>query len=152
MPDSLSRITSDRLSNMLARHEGVRRHVYLCPAGHETIGVGRNISASGLGLSDDEIAYMLSNDIARCREELRRAFFPWFEHLDPVRADALVDLCFNLGLTRLRGFKKMLAALERGDRHTAADELLDSGYAHQVGNRATELANMFRTGEYRHEP
>ena len=140
-------MSDQRLSNMLCRHEGVRKHVYLCPAGYETIAVGRNISESGLGLSDDEIMLLLKNDIARCQQELRGAF-NWFDELDAVRADALTDLCFNLGLTRLRGFKKMLAALERGDRHTATAELLDSGYAHQVGNRATELAAMFRTGEY----
>ncbi len=45
------------LIEMLKRHEGVRSHVYLCSAGYETIGVGRNIAESGLGLSDDEIEY-----------------------------------------------------------------------------------------------
>ena len=59
-----------RLVNMLKRHEGVRDKVYMCSAGYETIGVGRNISESGLGLSDDEIEYLLKNDIERCRNEL----------------------------------------------------------------------------------
>ena len=53
-----------RLINMLKRHEGVRDKVYMCSAGYETIGVGRNISESGLGLSNDEIEYLLKvNDI-----------------------------------------------------------------------------------------
>ena len=56
-----------RLINMLKRHEGVRNKVYMCPAGYETIGVGRNISESGLGLSEDEVEYLLKNDILRCR-------------------------------------------------------------------------------------
>ena len=54
-----------KLSDQLRIHEGVRKHVYLCSAGYETIGVGRNIADSGLGLSDDEIDYLLENDIAR---------------------------------------------------------------------------------------
>ena len=54
-----------RLVNMLKRHEGVRDKVYMCSAGYETIGVGRNISESGLGLSNDEIEYLLKNDIRR---------------------------------------------------------------------------------------
>ena len=58
------------LISMLKRHEGVRSKVYMCSAGYETIAVGRNISESGLGLSDDEIDYLLANDIKRVREEL----------------------------------------------------------------------------------
>ena len=61
---------SEQLINMLKRHEGVRSHVYLCSAGYETIAVGRNIAESGLGLSEDEIEFLLNNDIKRVREEL----------------------------------------------------------------------------------
>ena len=39
-----------KLIEQLKVHEGVRSKVYLCSAGYETIGVGRNISESGLGL------------------------------------------------------------------------------------------------------
>ena len=59
-----------QLIEMLKRHEGVRSKVYMCSAGYETIGVGRNIADSGLGLSDDEIDYLLNNDIERVRQEL----------------------------------------------------------------------------------
>ena len=44
-----------KLVEMIKRHEGVKSKVYMCSAGYETIGVGRNVSESGLGLSDDEI-------------------------------------------------------------------------------------------------
>ena len=50
------------LIDMVKRHEGVKSHVYKCTQGFETIGVGRNISESGLGLSPDEIDYLLHND------------------------------------------------------------------------------------------
>jgi GH24 family phage-related lysozyme (muramidase) len=41
-----------KLVAQLKRHEGVKKFCYLCPAGFETIGVGRNISENnGLGLS-----------------------------------------------------------------------------------------------------
>ena len=80
-----------RLVNMLKRHEGVRYKVYMCSAGYETIGVGRNISESGLGLSDDEIEYLLVNDIRRCRKELTQEY-EWFSSLDSVRQDAIIDL------------------------------------------------------------
>jgi len=53
-----------------------------------------------------------------------------------------------LGLTRLMGFKKALAAVEASEWEIAKIELLDSRWAKQVGNRSEEIAEMIRTGEY----
>jgi len=56
-----------------------------------------------------------------------------------------MNMCF-MGIQKLLKFKKMLAAAEAGDYDKAADEILDSKYAKQVGARATRLAQMMRTG------
>lgn len=136
----------NELIEQLRLHEGVRSKVYLCSEGYETIGVGRNVSESGIGLSDDEIAYLLANDIARCEHELAERF-DWFDNLDPVRQDALVDMAFNLGVTRLSQFKNMLGALSESRFDDAATEALDSKWARQVGQRAQTVAAMIRTGE-----
>lgn len=136
-----------KLRDMLKRHEGVEPHVYRCSAGYETIGVGRNISASGIGLSEDEIDYLLDNDITRIIRELSSEY-PWFNQLDDVRKDVMIDISFNLGATRLRGFKRALAAMEAADYKTAATEFLDSRWARQVGGRALELTDMLIAGEY----
>ena len=135
------------LISMLKRHEGVRSKVYMCSAGYETIAVGRNISESGLGLSDDEIDYLLANDIKRVREELTDSYF-WFPAMNEARQDALVDISFNLGQTRLRGFVKAIEAMSREQFDIAADEFMDSKWATQVGNRAIQVTEMIRTGEY----
>ena len=135
------------LIEMLKRHEGVRSHVYLCSAGYETIGVGRNIAESGLGLSDDEVEYLLNNDIERVRQELTDSYF-WFPALNEARQDAMIDICFNLGLTRLRGFVNAIEAMSREQFDVAADEFMDSRWATQVGNRANEITEMIRVGEY----
>ena len=135
-----------KLSDQLRIHEGVRKHVYLCSAGYETIGVGRNIADSGLGLSDDEIDYLLENDITRCCKELET--YSWFSDLDEVRQDALINMCFNLGLSRLANFKSALSSMAVGAYADAAEHFLDSRWASQVGNRAQEVAHMIRTGEY----
>ena len=135
------------LTEMLRKHEGVRDKVYLCSAGYETIGVGRNISEDGLGLSDDEIDYLLSNDIKRVRKELTEEYY-WFAGLDEARQDAMIDISFNLGQTRLRGFVKSLEAMAREDFDTAADEFMDSKWSEQVGDRAVEVTEIIRTGEY----
>jgi lysozyme len=138
---------TDKLLEMLKRHEGVRSHVYLCSAGYETIGVGRNISKSGLGMSADEVDYLLENDIERVIKELSSEY-PWFKDLDDVRKDAMIDISFNLGATRLRGFKRALAAMEVADYKTAAKEFLDSKWSRDVKGRATELCYMIEMGSY----
>ena len=138
---------TEKLLEMLKRHEGVKFHVYRCSAVYETIGVGRNISKSGMGLSDDEVDYLLESDIERVIKELSSEY-PWFNSLDDVRKDAMIDISFNLGATRLRGFKNALAAMESADYTTAAKEFLDSKWSQDVKGRSTELAHMIETGEY----
>ena len=138
----------DKLLAMLKRHEGVEPHAYECSEGKITVGVGRNIDqAGGMGLSDDEIDYLLQNDVERVIKELA-AEYPWFNDLDDVRKDAMVDISFNLGATRLRLFKRALAAMEEGAYKVAATEFLDSRWAKQVGSRALELTDMISSGEY----
>ena len=136
----------NELIEQLRLHEGVRSKVYLCSEGYETIGVGRNVSESGIGLSDDEIAYLLANDIARCEQEIAERF-DWFDDLDPVRQDAIIDMAFNLGITRLSQFQNMRRALSEARFSAAATEALDSRWARQVGQRAQTVAEMIRTGE-----
>ena len=140
-----------KLVQMLKVHEGVKSHAYVDTVGKITIGVGRNIDfTDGLGLSDREIEFLLVNDIERVEEEITSAL-PWTVDLlvaNSPRYDALVDLCFNLGLPRFLNFVKALDACSEGDWDKAADEFLDSRWATQVGNRATEIAAMIRTGEY----
>ena len=139
-----------KLIEMLKRHEGVETHAYVDTVGKVTIGVGRNIDAKdGLGLTEEEIDFMLGNDIDRVEEELY-ASLDWLGDvgISEVRYDALVDICFNLGLPRFLGFKKALAAMEAKDYQLAAIEFLDSKWAVQVGQRAIELSLMIETGEY----
>ena len=138
----------EKLLAMLKRHEGVETHAYVCSEGKITVGVGRNIDQEGgIGLSDDEVDYLLQNDVERVIKELA-AEYPWFNDLDDVRKDAMVDISFNLGATRLRLFKRALAAMEEGEYKLAATEFLDSKWAKQVGSRALELTDMISSGEY----
>tara|TARA_R110001592_G_scaffold124298_1_gene333089 strand:- start:781 stop:1203 length:423 start_codon:yes stop_codon:yes gene_type:complete len=136
------------LIKMLKRHEGVRSKVYMCSANFETIAVGRNISESGLGLSTDEIDYLLNNDIKRVREELTDEYF-WFPALNDARQAAMIDISFNLGATRLRGFVKALDAMADEQFEEAAAQFLDSRWSKQVGNRAIEVTDMIRSGQWK---
>ena len=138
-------VNMTRLTDTLVRHEGLRKLAYEDSVGVLTIGVGRNIEE--VGLSDDEIYYLLKNDIRRWETELYNAF-RWYKDLDQVRQEAMINLCFNLGITRLRKFKLALRAMEVKDYEDAADEFLDSLWATQVGQRAVEVTYMIRFGAY----
>ena len=136
-------MASDRLIQQLIRHEGLKLKPYRCPAGKLTIGVGRNIEDNGI--TREEALYLLNNDIARCQRELYGAF-PWFSELSETRREVLINMCFNLGLSRLQGFKNMLSALMNHDYEQAAEEMENSAWAKQVGFRADELAEIMRRG------
>jgi len=159
------------LEDQLILHEGMRLEVYKCPAGYWTVGVGRNLEgkpltdeeqehilgARGLkpdqvidtlkerGISKDEALFLLANDIDDAVADLRS--FDWYEGLDPIRKKVVIDMRYNLGPTRFRQFKRMIAALARGDYKTAAAEMTNSKWYHQVGARARRLVKMMRTGE-----
>lgn len=133
----------DALKQELTRDEGRRFKPYKDTVGKTTIGVGRNLD--DVGVSGDEIDLMLSNDISRSMMSLDQAL-PWWTSLSDARQRVMVNLCFNLGISRLMGFKNTLAAMQLGDYDKAAAELLDSTYAKQVGDRAKRLADMIRTG------
>ena len=147
---------SEPLTEMLERHEGLRLRVYQDTVGKWTIGVGRNVS--DLGITKDEAYYLLTNDIERCRCELNKAL-PWWIKVGEVREAVLLSLCFNLGITKLLAFKTTLGLIESGKYAEAADRLMITPWASQVGKeppsgefprgqRAYELTQMLRTGKW----
>jgi lysozyme len=133
-----------RLREMLIRHEGLRLKPYRDPRGKLTIGVGRNLD--DVGITRDEAGMLLDNDIAKVRREVEHAFIR-FSRLDTVRKDVILNMVFNLGLARFRGFKRTIAAIKPEDWEKAAREMLNSRWAKQVGKRAQELAAMMRRGK-----
>lgn len=132
-----------KLISQLEADEGKSRKPYKCTAGKTTIGIGRNLDDRGL--SDDEIAYLLNNDIKNCEHDLNRAL-PWWRDMDDARRNVLLNMCFNLGIGRLLGFKKTLALMQAKRYDAAATEMLNSTWADQVGMRAARLARVMRTG------
>lgn len=133
----------DALAAQLRVDEGVEATPYVDTVGKITIGVGRNLTDRGL--SGDEIDYLLHNDIDLVLEEMARAF-PWALRLDMVRQQVLANMLFNLGVTRLRGFRHTLTCMQLGDYEAAAKGMLASLWAEQVGGRAVRLASEMRTG------
>ena len=136
----------DKLMDELIRDEGLRLKVYLDSEGIETIGVGRNLQR---GITRDEAMFLLNNDIRYAIQEAMT--FPWYEKLTEQRKRVIVNMIFNLGLTRFSGFKNTIRYLEMGDYEAASEEMLDSKWARQVGVRAARLSDMMRNGNARRE-
>lgn len=130
-----------RLAKQLLVDEGLRLKPYRCTAGKLTIGVGRNLDDRGI--TEAEAMAMLENDIKRCWTEVVTAL-PWVTMAPEPVQEALVNMCFNLGLGGLMGFRRALGLLEEGRYREAAGEMLRSRWAEQVGARAERLAEMMR--------
>lgn len=134
----------DTLRHQLRRDEDLRLFPYPDVGGKITIGFGRNLTDRGITLSEADVLF--DHDLGTAILELAAAY-PWTTGLDSARQTVLVNMLFNLGLTRFRGFTKMLAAAEAGDYERAALEMMDSRWATQVGTRATRLASVMLSGE-----
>jgi lysozyme len=137
-------IDRDAMVRQLRLHEGERLKPYRCTAGKLTIGVGRNLEDRGI--SAEESAMLLANDIAAMERELQHAL-PWAATLDEVRQRVLLDMAFNLGIVGLLAFKRTLATVAAGQYQQAATMMLDSKWARQVGQRAERLSRMMATGK-----
>lgn len=108
-----------------------------------TIGYGRNLTDNGISLEEAE--FLFENDFARVQKEL--SLYNWYK-IQPAEVQyALINMCFNLGITKLLGFTRMIAALIMKDYAKAAEEALDSKWAKQVPNRAKDIAVMIREGK-----
>lgn len=132
------------LREQLIEDEGLKLKPYHCTAGYLTIGVGRNLDTNGI--SKDEALQMLDNDIARCTAELRQTF-TWFESLDSVRQEVLINMCFNMGLKTLKTFVNTLRLISEGRYKSASESMLKSKWAEQVGARAERLAEAMKEGK-----
>jgi lysozyme len=134
------------LTKQLTRDEGRKKSVYQDSLGYWTIGVGRLVDAQkNAGLRDDEIDYILRNDINDRIDSLTRAL-PWFQNLDDARKGVLLNMAFQLGTAGLLGFKNTLERVRTGDYETAATMMLQSKWHDQTPERAKRLSEQMRTG------
>lgn len=127
--------------------EGFRSSVYQDSLGYWTIGIGRMVDArKGGGITREEAIYLLTNDLERTDAELDRAY-PWWRQMSEPRQRVLRNMCFNMGLATLSGFKNTLAAMKAGNYRKAAAGMLASKWAKQVKGRAVRLAKIMETGK-----
>lgn len=154
---------NQEIYEQLSLHEGVEPSVYTDTKGKRTIGIGFNLDepsnrkkAESLGLnvrdmlsgkktlSDKEIKLLYNESIKQAADDAN-AFLPQAGRQPAVVQKVLIDMAFNLGRTKLNKFENMRAALLEGDYNKAADEMIDSNWYNQVGNRSKRLVEMMRS-------
>ena len=157
-------LSQQEIIQRLCFNEGFRQSPYRCKAGKLTIGVGHNLDNCPLtkeelefighdcrekSITKEQVFYLLRHDIDRAINSLNRKI-PWWKNLNEDRQYVLLDMCFQLGIDGLLGFKKMLSAMGIGDFERGAEECLDSKYAkYDTPARAQRNSNAIRTGVYK---
>lgn len=139
----------DLLKQELIRDEGYRLSAYHDSEGHLTIGIGHNLEAHGESdpgpITDAQADAYYQNDVGHAITELD-VNIPWYLQLSDARQRGLVNMDFNMGWGKLSQFKVTLGHLQKGEYDYAANAVLDSLWAHQVGLRASRIADLFRHG------
>lgn len=125
----------------IKRHEGWRSKPYRCSADKLTIGYGTNIEK----ISKKEGEFLLSS---RLNDVYKYALpqLPEYVTLTNARKLVYLDMLYNLGFKRFKGFKRMRKAVQEGNWHGAANEIKNSKYWKQVGLRGQENEEMMRFG------
>ena len=126
--------------DLIMAHEGLKLKPYKCSANKLTIGIGRNLEDNGI--TEEEARFMFENDLAKCIKDLHVVFPNQFQTFPEPIQKVLMDMRFQLGPGRFRGFKKMIRAVEQGDLQEMIVQMKNSQWYRQVPNRANDLIKL----------
>lgn len=143
------------LEDLLEFEEGYRKEAYYCSEGYPTIGIGKKLGPKGAPLDCYEFTVSrpiaklwLSEEINSVNDELNK--LNWYLVLNPSRQVIIISMAYQMGLSGLLKFKKMIAALERNNWEEAARQALDSRWAKQTPERANRHADVLCSGSIQH--
>lgn len=128
---------------LIKHHEGYREEVYRDSLGLLTCGWG-HLLAEKTSVPKQAAQLFFKADFDRAVRDYDTFGFS----LDPTRRDVILNMLFNLGWVKFKGFKKLIQSLHTKDWQEAATQMEDSKWHHQVGQRAIDLEEMMRTGLY----
>lgn len=126
--------------------EGCRITAYQDTVGVWTIGCGHTSGVKkGDKITQAEAEEFLLEDTLEAARDAS-ALPVQFDTLNANRQAVLINMCFNLGLPKMLGFKRTIAAIAMRDFDNAALYMLQSKWAGQVGQRAIRLAKIMKNG------
>ena len=144
----------EKLREELTQDEGCIYKIYNDHLGYATFGIGHLVLESDPEIdlpidalvSKERVVECFEKDIDGVFNDLDRNL-SWWVGLSEDHQRVIANMAFNLGINRLKKFKKFLAALQESDFETAAKEMIDSRWAEQVGPRATRLKDRILKGD-----
>ena len=142
----------EALREQLKIDEGVKYEIYKDHLGYPTFGIGHLITENdpehnktvGTEISEDRVNEIFETDVAKFVSEAK-ILFPDLDDLPDVAQQVIVNMAFNMGRPRLSKFKNFIAGVNDRDWTKAAEEMMDSRWATQVGDRAIRLRNQILT-------
>ena len=143
-----TKLDREAVFEQLKIDEGVVYEIYHDHLGYPTFGVGHLVLESdaefglpiGTLVDEDRVKDCFERDLDLAISECNALYEDGiFEDLPDEVQQILVNMMFNMGRTRLSKFKKMHAAILKGDWKEAAVEGRDSRWHKQVTNRAERL-------------
>ena len=142
----------EALREQLKVDEGVKYEIYKDHLGYPTFGIGHLITEDdpehgepdGTEISEDRVNEVFESDVAKFVSEAK-ILFSDLDELPDVAQQVIVIMAFNMGRPRLSKFKNFIAGVNDRDWVRAAEEMMDSRWADQVGARATRLRNLILT-------
>ena len=142
----------EALREQLKVDEGVKYEIYKDHLGYPTFGIGHLVTESdpengepdGTEVSEDRVNEVFESDVATFISEAK-ILFPNLDDLPEVAQQVIVNMAFNMGRPSLSKFKNFIAGVNDNDWVRAAEEMMDSRWADQVGDRATRLRNRILT-------
>jgi len=130
-----------RLIESIKHHEGFRKGVYMDTLGYETIGYGFAIKNLEI---DEDIAGLILERKMMCLILDCFNRFQWLNAQPTGIQEAIIEMCYQLGISGVSKFKKMITHIKNGDYILAGDEALDSRWAKQTPNRAKEISEIIK--------
>lgn len=131
------------LIKQIKEHEGLVLKPYKCTANKLTIGYGHNLEDNGLSKTACE--FILFEDIDEAKKNLYAVFTKkFFENLSNDQKIALIDMMFNLGLSRFLTFKKFILAVKNKDFIKASAEIINSRAYQQNKSRYKKLSEQIK--------
>ena len=136
----------------IKRHEGEVLKIYKDSLGYKTLGIGHLCQPEdpeydwevGTKVSQEVVDMYYEDDFNKHLAETVHVFGTdeAFYNLPENIQHVLVNMCFNLGGTRLSKFKNMIKACRENDWKEMAVQMEDSKWYGQVGRRSKELQDM----------
>jgi len=106
--------------------------------GQWTFGYGTVAPGEGCSITEPKALAELEAMVTVHLEDYNEIFSGF--HIPSDKEDALMDMLYNLGESRFRKFRKLIAAVKRYDWKEAGKQIRESIYYKQVTSRAEENA------------